>query len=134
MGLLHDIGKIIVPGEILDKPGKLTKAEYDEIKKHPAIAYRMLSSINEFSSIADGVLSHHERWDGKGYPNGIKGDEIPIESRIIAIAEGYDAMTSSRPYRKKGLSLEKARQELIDGAGTKYDPEIIHFIIKEKII
>jgi diguanylate cyclase (GGDEF)-like protein/PAS domain S-box-containing protein len=134
MGLLHDIGKIIVPGEILDKPGKLTKAEYDEIKKHPAIAYRMLSSINEFSSIADGVLSHHERWDGKGYPNGIKGDEIPIESRIIAIAEAYDAMTSSRPYRKKGLSLEKARQELIDGAGTQFDPEIINFIIKEKIM
>ena len=134
MGLLHDIGKIIVPGEILEKPGKLTEDEYNEIKKHPAIGYRMLSTTNEFSGIAEGILSHHERWDGMGYPDGIKGDDIPIESRIIAIADAFDAMTSSRPYRKKGLSLEKARQELVDGAGTQFDPEIINAIIAQKVI
>jgi HD-GYP domain-containing protein (c-di-GMP phosphodiesterase class II) len=94
----------------------------------------MLSTTNEFSGIAEGILSHHERWDGKGYPNGIKGDEIPIESRIIAIADTFDAMTSSRPYRLKGLSLDAARQELIDGAGTQFDPEMIKLIIQKNIM
>lgn len=134
MGLLHDIGKIIIPAKILEKPGKLTENEYIEIKKHPAIGYRILSSINEFSSIADGVLNHHERWDGKGYPNGIKKNEIPIESRIIAIADAFDAMTSSRAYRKNAISLEKARKELINCAGTQFDPDIIKFIIEENIL
>ena len=106
----------------------------ETIKKHPAIGYRMLVGTSEFSNIAEGVLSHHERWDGKGYPKGIKGNEIPIEARIIAIADAYDAMTSSRPYRKVGMSLEKARQELINGAGTQFDPEIIQLMIKEKLI
>jgi diguanylate cyclase (GGDEF)-like protein/PAS domain S-box-containing protein/putative nucleotidyltransferase with HDIG domain len=134
LGLLHDIGKIIVSDEILEKPGRLKQDEYDEIKKHPAIGYRMLTATNEFASIAEGVLSHHERWDGKGYPKGIKGEEIPIESRIIAIADAYDAMTSSRPYRKDGMSLEKARQELIDYAGTQFDPDIVSLIIEKQII
>lgn len=134
LGLLHDIGKIIISSEILEKPGRLTEAEYDEIKKHPSIGYRMLSATNEFSSIADGVLSHHERWDGKGYPKGIKGDEIPIESRIIAIADAYDAMTSSRPYRIDGMPLDKAKQELIDSAGIQFDPAIISVIIEENLI
>ncbi|MDF1618443.1 HD domain-containing phosphohydrolase [Petrocella sp. FN5] len=134
LGLLHDIGKIIVSGEILEKPGRLTDEEYNEIKKHPAIGYRMLTATNEFASIAEGVLSHHERWDGKGYPKGIKGDEIPIESRIIAIADAYDAMTSSRPYRKEGMSLEMARQELMNYAGVQFDPGIVNLIIKENLI
>jgi diguanylate cyclase (GGDEF)-like protein/PAS domain S-box-containing protein len=134
LGLLHDIGKIIVSDEILEKPGRLKQDEYDEIKKHPAIGYRMLTATNEFASIAEGVLSHHERWDGKGYPKGIKGEEIPIESRIIAIADAYDAMTSSRPYRKTGMSLEKARQELIDNAGTQFDPDIVALIVEKQII
>jgi diguanylate cyclase (GGDEF)-like protein/PAS domain S-box-containing protein len=134
MALLHDIGKITISTKILEKPGKLTATEFNEIKKHPATGYRMLSTTNEFSGIAEGILSHHERWDGEGYPNGIKGEEIPIESRIIAIADAYDAMTSSRPYREKGLSLEKARQELIDGAGKQFDPVIIQLIIKENLI
>jgi len=94
----------------------------------------MLVGTSEFSNIAEGVLSHHERWDGNGYPKGIKGNEIPIEARIIAIADAYDAMTTSRPYRKVGMSLEKARQELIKGAGTQFDPEIVELIIKEKLI
>lgn len=134
LGLLHDIGKIIVSDEILEKPGRLTEAEYEEIKKHPSIGYRMLTATNEFASIADGVLSHHERWDGKGYPNGIKDYEIPIESRIITIADAFDAMTSSRPYRKEGISLEMARQELIDAAGTQFDPDIVNLVIRENLI
>lgn len=134
LGLLHDIGKIIVPGQILEKPQRLTAAEYDEIKKHPAIGYRMLTATNEFASIAKGVLSHHERWDGTGYPNGIKGHDIPLESRIIAIADAYDAMTACRPYRKKGLSAEKARQVLIDCAGSQFDPDIVAVLIKEAVI
>lgn len=134
LGLLHDIGKIIVSGEILEKPGRLTEAEYNEIKKHPAIGYRMLTATNEFASIAKGVLSHHERWDGTGYPNGIKGHDIPLESRIISIADAYDAMTASRPYRKKGLSVEDTRQVLIDCAGSQFDPDIVAILIKEAVI
>jgi diguanylate cyclase (GGDEF)-like protein/PAS domain S-box-containing protein len=134
LGLLHDIGKIIVPGEILEKPGRLNEEEYEEIKKHPAIGYRMLTATNEFASIAEGVLSHHERWDGKGYPNGIKGADIPIESRIIGISDAYDAMISSRPYRKNGMTLEQARQELISCAGTQFDPNIVNLIISEHIL
>jgi len=134
LGLLHDIGKIIVSDEILEKPGRLTEEEYDEIKKHPAIGYRMLTATNEFAGIAEGVLCHHERWDGNGYPKGIKGEEIPIESRIIAIADAYDAMTSSRPYRIDGMSLEKARQELINNAGIQFDPAIVALIMKKNII
>jgi putative nucleotidyltransferase with HDIG domain len=134
LGLLHDIGKIIVSSEILEKPGKLTEVEYEEIKKHPSIGYRMLTATNEFSSIADGVLSHHERWDGSGYPNGIKGNKIPIESRIIAIADAIDAMTSSRPYRIDGLTRERTRQELMNYAGVQFDPDIVKLIINENII
>jgi putative nucleotidyltransferase with HDIG domain len=134
LGLLHDIGKIIVSGEILEKDSKLTDSEYEEIKKHPSIGYRMLTATNEFASIADGVLSHHERWDGKGYPNGLKGEDIPVESRIIAIADAYDAMTSSRPYRKIGLSKEEAKQELIKFSGIQFDPTIITLIINLQII
>ncbi len=134
LGLIHDIGKIIISGEILEKPGRLTDVEYNEVKKHPAIGYRILTATDEFSNIADGVLSHHERWDGKGYPNGIKEEQIPIESRIIAIADAYDAMTSSRPYRKNGVTLEEARQELINNAGTQFDPQIVSLIIKKNVI
>ena len=134
LGLLHDIGKIIVSSEILEKPGKLTEAEIDQIEKHPAIGYRMLTATSEFSSIADGVLSHHERWDGKGYPKGIRGEDIPIEARIIAIADAFDAMTSARPYRTEVMSLEKAKKELVNGAGTQFDPAIIGLIIKENLI
>jgi diguanylate cyclase (GGDEF)-like protein/PAS domain S-box-containing protein len=134
MSLLHDIGKVTISREILEKPGRLNEEEYNEIKKHPATAYRMLSTTNEFSGIAEGILNHHERWDGKGYPNGVKGNDIPVESRIIAIAEAFDAMTSFRPYREKKLSLEKARQELIEGAGKQFDPEIVQLIIKGNIL
>jgi len=134
MSLLHDIGKVTISSEIIQPPSKLTKEEYNEIKKHPATAYRMLSTTNEFSSIAEGILNHHEHWDGKGYPDGVKGDDIPIESRIIAIAEAFDAMTSFRPYRDKLLSIEEVKNEFLKGAGKQFDPAIIQLIIKENLI
>ncbi len=134
LGLLHDIGKIIISSDILEKPGRLTEEEYEQIKRHPAIGYRMLSATNEFAGIADGVLSHHERWDGKGYPKGIRGEEIPLDARIIAISDAFDAMTSSRPYRKEVMSVERAKQELMNAAGTQFDPEIIRIIIRDNVI
>ncbi len=124
IGLLHDIGKIIIPQSILDKPDKLTREEYEEIKKHPLIGYRILSAANEFSHLARGVLYHHERVDGKGYPNGISGDEIPLEAKIIFIADAYDAMTAQRPYRTETLSKAEAAQEIMNNAGTQFDEAI----------
>ena len=99
VGLLHDIGKIAIDENILNKPGKLTEDEWDKIKSHPEIGYRILSTVNDMSDMAEFILAHHERWDGKGYPKGLKGEQIPLQSRIIAIADAYDAMTSERSYR-----------------------------------
>ncbi|KAF0227290.1 MAG: diguanylate cyclase and metal dependent phosphohydrolase, partial [Erysipelotrichaceae bacterium] len=123
-GLLHDIGKIGVSDKILNKDGKLDGLEYQEIKKHPEIGYRILSAVNEFSEIANFVLEHHEKWDGTGYPQGLKGDQIRIESRIIAVADAYDAMTSKRTY---GIirSQQEAIDELTRCSGTHFDPEVV---------
>jgi diguanylate cyclase (GGDEF)-like protein/PAS domain S-box-containing protein len=128
IGLLHDIGKIAIEDSILNKPGKLTKEEFDEIKRHPEIGYRILSTVNDMSEMAEFVLAHHERWDGHGYPKGIKGDEIPIVSRIITIADSYDAMTSERSYRE-ALSEEMAIDELKSNAGRQFDPELVKIFI-----
>ncbi len=129
-GLLHDIGKIGIPEELLNKPGRLTEEEYKEICKHPEIGYRILESSGNMKEISDCVLSHHERWDGGGYPRGIKGEEISIEARIIAIADTFDAMTSERSYRK-GLPKEVAIEELIRCKGTQFDPELVDVFIDE---
>ena len=91
----------------------------------------MLNAANEFSSIALGVLSHHERWDGKGYPKGIKGEEIPLEARIIALADAYDAMTAARPYRKKVMTVEEAIYEISKNAGKQFDPYITKIFIEQ---
>ena len=123
MGLLHDVGKIGIDEMILNKDGFLTEKEYSEIKKHPEIGYRILSSVNELSEIADYVLAHHERWDGKGYPRGLKGSEIPYLARIISITDSYDAMTSDRAYRK-AKSREFAIKEFVKNAGTQFDPDL----------
>ncbi|MDD2370400.1 MAG: PAS domain S-box protein [Firmicutes bacterium] len=127
-GLMHDIGKIGINNEILDKKGSLTESEWDEIKKHSEVGYRILSSVNEFSEIAVFVLAHQERWDGKGYPQGLKGDNIPIEARIIAIADAFDAMISERAYRPK-LSKEEAILEIEKQAGKQFDPEIVEIFV-----
>lgn len=132
IGLMHDIGKIGIDEKILNKDGKLTPEEYEEIKKHPEIGYRILSSANQMSDIAEYTLAHHERWDGKGYPNGISEKEIPLVSRIIAVADAYDAMTSERTYRNP-LSEEAAVEELRKNAGTQFDPIIVK-IFTEKVL
>lgn len=122
-GLMHDIGKIGIPDSILNKNGSLTDDEWDEVKRHSEVGYRILSSVAEFSEISEHVLSHHERWDGTGYPQGLQGEAIPFMSRIIALADAYDAMTSDRTYRK-GLSQQEAAIEIMDCAGKQFDPNI----------
>lgn len=129
---MHDIGKISISESILNKPGKLTLAEWDEIKHHPAIGYRILKGVEGYSFHARAILYHHERWDGTGYPMGARGDRIPILSRILAIADAYEAMTAERPYREK-MSEEVAVQELRNNAGTQFDPELVEIFI-EKVI
>jgi diguanylate cyclase (GGDEF)-like protein/PAS domain S-box-containing protein/putative nucleotidyltransferase with HDIG domain len=131
-GLVHDIGKVGIDDKILDKPYDLSMDEMNEIKRHPEIGYRILSSINEFSEMADFVLKHHERLDGKGYPQGLKGEEISLQARIIAVADSYDAMTCDRPYRK-GLSDEDAIAEIKKCAATQFDPNIARVFI-EKVL
>jgi HD-GYP domain-containing protein (c-di-GMP phosphodiesterase class II) len=110
----------------------LTEAEYEEMKRHPQIGYRILSSTNEMSDLAFYTLCHHERWDGKGYPKGIKGVEIPMVSRIIAVADAYDAMTSERPYREP-QSVQSAVSELQKFSGTQFDPDVVDVFV-EKVI
>lgn len=120
-GLLHDIGKIAIDEKLLNKSGKLDKDEFELIKKHSEVGYRILSTLNDMSDIAEIALSHHERWDGKGYPRGLKEQEIPYLARIVSIVDAYDAMTSERSYRKP-LSEYDAREEILNNAGTQFDP------------
>ena len=123
-GLMHDIGKIAINNDILNKPGKLTESEYDEIKKHPEISYHILKSADVYTRLAEYVLSHHERWDGNGYPRGLSGEEIPLAARIISVADAYEAMTANRPY-KEPLTHEQAINELKKCSGTQFSPEIV---------
>jgi putative nucleotidyltransferase with HDIG domain len=126
--LLHDIGKIGVNEEILNKPERLTSDEYERIKQHPFIAFQILEHVPALKDIARIILHHHERYDGSGYADGLQADEIPLESRILAVADTFDAITSCRPYRRARTTLS-ARNELMDNAGTQFDPEVIkHFI------
>ena len=122
MGLLHDIGKIGVPNEIINKPSRLTDDEYNIIKKHPVIGYQILSEIKSNRELAVGARWHHERYDGKGYPDRKSGEDIPLEARIIAVADSYDAMTSNRSYRAY-LSQAAVREEIEKNMGTQFDPE-----------
>ena len=123
-GVLHDIGKIGVSDIGLNKPGRLTDEEFDQIKQHPTIGYQILKPVESLSYVLDGVLHHHENFDGTGYPHGLAGEEIPLDARILAVADAFDAMTSDRPYRA-GLPVEKAQSILKEGSGTQWDAEII---------
>jgi diguanylate cyclase (GGDEF)-like protein/PAS domain S-box-containing protein len=123
-GTLHDIGKIGISDQILKKPGKLTEEEWKEMRKHPEIGYRIAMASPDFAHIADCILTHHERWDGSGYPNGLSGEEIPLLSRILAIVDAYDAMTQDRVYRK-AIPREAALDEIKRSAGTQFDPSVV---------
>jgi putative nucleotidyltransferase with HDIG domain len=128
-GLLHDVGKIGVPESVLQKTGKLTSEEFDQMKKHPQIGARILSDVKQIKAIIPGVLYHHERYDGKGYPSGLSGANIPLMGRIICLADCFDAMTSNRTYRK-ALPLEVAVTEIRRCAGTQFDPALAEAFVK----
>ena len=127
---LHDIGKIAIPDSILKKPGSLNKKEWNKMKEHPEIGYRIAQASQELAAIADKILAHHERWDGTGYPKGLKGEEIPLLSRIASVVDAYDAMTNDRVYRP-AMPKEEAKEELINCAGTQFDPQIVDVFINQ---
>jgi HD-GYP domain-containing protein (c-di-GMP phosphodiesterase class II) len=129
MGLLHDVGKIGVPDEVINKPSKLTEEEFDLIKRHPVIGNSILGSIKERPKLATGARWHHERYDGKGYPDGISGEQIPEEARIIAVADAYDAMTSRRSYRDV-MPRDKVRSEIEKGIATQFDPRFARIMLQ----
>jgi response regulator RpfG family c-di-GMP phosphodiesterase len=123
--LLHDVGKIGIPDKILFKPGPLNAAEWEIMRQHPVIGYRMCTKVRSLQKAAEEiVLCHHEQWDGSGYPQGLRGEEIPLGARIFALADALDAMTSDRPYRA-ALSLEEASAELERCAGKQFDPQVV---------
>ena len=126
--LLHDVGKIGIPDSILKKNGRLTPEEYHQIKQHTTIGANILASISTIAYLEDGARYHHERYDGNGYPQGLKGDDIPIIGRIIAVADVYDALVSRRHY-KEIMDEDSARNELLFGSGTQFDPYIIRIFI-----
>lgn len=128
-GLMHDIGKISISENIINKTGYLSEDEWKEFKRHSEVGYQILRSANEFSIIANFILEHHERWDGKGYPKGLKGEEISIEGRIIAVADAYVSMTTDKIY-SKALSKENAIYELKKCAGSQFDPEIVKTMVE----
>ena len=129
MGLLHDVGKIGVPNAVINKPGRLTDEEFDLIKKHPVLGDRILKKIREMPKLSIGARWHHERYDGSGYPDGLAGQEILEEARIIAVADAYDAMTSRRSYRDV-LPQEKVRREIEAGKGAQFDPVFADIMLR----
>jgi HD-GYP domain-containing protein (c-di-GMP phosphodiesterase class II) len=128
LSMLHDIGKIGIDDRILNKPAKLNEEEWEVMKKHPEIGHRIAMSTPELCHIAEYILRHHERWDGSGYPDGILNEEIPLLSRILSIADAYDAMTEDRVYRK-GMSTVEAIAELKRCSGTQFDPALVELFI-----
>ena len=120
MGLLHDVGKIGVPDAVINKPGRLTDEEFEMIRRHPDQGYKILGTIQEMPGLATGARWHHERYDGRGYPDGLAGEDIPEEARIIAVADAYDAMSSRRSYRD-ALPQAAVREEIVKGRGTQFD-------------
>ncbi|HHW42242.1 MAG TPA: HD-GYP domain-containing protein [Desulfotomaculum sp.] len=131
-GLLHDIGKLGIDSSILLKPGKLTAAEWEEVKKHPVYSYEILSAIPGMDLISRAVLYHHERYDGCGYPAGLAGEDIPLEARVLAVADSFDAMTSNRAYRPR-MPREAAVKELERCAGTQFDPQLVEIFCRRVV-
>ena len=129
MGLLHDVGKIGIPDQIINKPGRLTDEEFAMIKEHPAKGAKILSAVTEMRKLVTGARWHHERYDGRGYPDGLKGDDIPEEARIIAVADAYDAMTSNRSYRTI-ISRDRVISELNRGMGTQFDERFARIMLQ----
>ncbi|MCM3665261.1 HD-GYP domain-containing protein [Mesobacillus subterraneus] len=122
--LLHDIGKVNIPDSILMKPGKLSKEEYEIIKTHPEVGAEAIIKVKGLGDSIDIIKSHHERWDGKGYPEQLKGNDIPYLARIVSIADAFDAMTSSRSYRS-AMPVEDAYKRIVEGQGTQFDPDLV---------
>jgi HD-GYP domain-containing protein (c-di-GMP phosphodiesterase class II) len=127
---MHDIGKITIPDVILNKPGRLSEDQWVVMKKHTINGYQILRSADKYSRLAEYALTHHERWDGKGYPNGLSGEDIPLFSRIIHVCDAYEAMTSDRPYRQ-AMDPIQAVDELLRGAGTQFDQRLVEVFTKE---
>ncbi|MCM8901553.1 diguanylate cyclase [Caldicoprobacter algeriensis] len=128
LAILHDIGKVGIRESILQKPGPLTAEEWEEMKRHPEIGCRIAKTIPELTHIAEYILCHHERWDGHGYPKGLKGEQIPLLCRILAVVDAYDAMTSNRVYRK-AMTREKAFAEIKRNSGTQFDPQVVEIFL-----
>ncbi|GAH91361.1 unnamed protein product, partial [marine sediment metagenome] len=126
--LLHDIGKIGIPDKILSKRGKLTTEEWEAIKSHPKLGANIIGNVPSLVSCLPAVLYHHERWDGTGYPEGLKGETIPLDARILAIADAFAAMISARPYRD-ALCDEKVIKQLRQGAGKQFAPQLVEVFI-----
>ncbi|MBD5502414.1 MAG: HD domain-containing protein [Lachnospiraceae bacterium] len=129
LAVLHDIGKIAIPHAILLKPGKLTDEEWEVMKSHTEKGYRIASASKELQPIAEYILHHHERWDGNGYPGGLKGEEIPLLSRIITVVDSHDVMVHDRPYHK-AMSHEQAVEELLRCSGSQFDPQLVQVFLK----
>jgi HD-GYP domain-containing protein (c-di-GMP phosphodiesterase class II) len=128
-GLLHDLGKIGISDSVLKKCGPLTEEEFAEIQKHPDLGWAILRELEQFDYVLPGVLHHHERFDGKGYPDKLKGEDTPFAGRLLAVVDSFDAMTSDRPYRT-GMPMEKAIEILGDGAGTQWDAQLVDTFLK----
>ena len=133
-GLLHDIGKIGIDDQVLRKPGRLTESEYEHIKMHAEIGYRILKDLKQLGQILPAVRHHHEAWNGTGYPFGLQGEEIPLVARIVAVADAFDAMSSDRPYRK-GMADDKLDEIFRSGAGRQWDADIVDafFAVRDEI-
>jgi HD-GYP domain-containing protein (c-di-GMP phosphodiesterase class II) len=129
--ILHDIGMVVVPDHVLGKPGPLTPAEYGEVKRHPKMTVELIRQIDYFKGLTPIIEGHHEWYNGKGYPNNLKGESIHIGARVLAVADAYDAMTCPRPYRAR-LSDEEVVQTLKKGAGGQWDPKIVEELLLNK--